>query len=288
MVPDELPLAMLTLGADGSVVAANGAWTAMSALTREDSLGDGWLRAVEPVDRETLRRRLHSAARASATASMGSADWRLIGPRGRRWSRWWWGPASTRGLLACVADIDEDRAREFDLWRRSSHGPITRLVDQDQFLTMADWALGHRHRTGTAVAAIVVDIGGSSDETGPGRQRAAEWRGQAAGRMLAVIGITAAATQAGPDEFVFLRHDLREPAQASEIAGKLCDVARPPRATRDRPGTTAISVGIAVAHQHDTAETLITGAQVAARRHHDRLGPGAGTRSGSGGRRHRG
>ncbi|HEX4255313.1 MAG TPA: hypothetical protein VH089_09505 [Streptosporangiaceae bacterium] len=27
-IPDQLPLAMLTLAADGSVVAANGAWTA--------------------------------------------------------------------------------------------------------------------------------------------------------------------------------------------------------------------------------------------------------------------
>ena len=182
-------------------------------------MGDGWLRAVEPVDRETLRRRLHSAARA-------------------------W---------------------EFDLWRRASHGPITRLVDQDQFLTMTDWALGHRHRTGRVVAAIVADVGGLSDETGTDRQRAAEWRSQAVGRMLAVIGVTAAATRVGTDEFAFLRHDLRDPAQASEIAGQIRDAARRPLGGYDLPGTMAITVGIAVAAQHDTAETLITGARMAAR-----------------------
>ena len=279
-VPDQLPLAMLTLAADGSVVAANGAWTALSAMTREDSMGDGWLRAVEPVDRETLRRRLHSTTRAGLTAaagrpsactavactpSAGSADWRLIGPRGRRWSRWWWSPASARGLLACVADIDEDRAREFDLWRRASHGPITRLVDQDQFLTMTDWALGHRHWTGRVVAAIVADVGGVSDEAGAGRRRAAEWRSQAAGRMLAVIGVTAAATRVGTDEFAFLRHDLRDPAQASEIAGQIYDAAGCPPASDDMPGPIAVSVGVAVAERPDTSDALITGARVAAR-----------------------
>jgi len=139
---------------------------------------------------------------------------------------------------------------------------------------MTDWALRHRHRTGTVVAAIVADVGGLSDEAGPGRQRAAEWRSQAAGRMLAVIGATAAATQIGTDKFMFLRHDLRDPAQASELAGQICDAARQPPASRDWPGTIAISVGIAVATRHDTAETLITGAQVAARRHHDWLRPG--------------
>ena len=195
-VPDGLPLALLALAADGSVVEANGGWTALSAMTSEASMGDGWLRAVEPVDRETLRHRLHTAARAGATAEAGSADWRLIGPRGRRWSRWWWSPAVDKGLLACVADIDEDRAWEFDLWRRTSHGPITRLVGQDQFLTLTDWALMHRHRSGTVVAVIAADVSGFSDQDGAGRRRATEWRGQAAERMLAVIRPSAAATPA--------------------------------------------------------------------------------------------
>jgi GGDEF domain-containing protein len=250
-VPDGMPLALLALAADGSVVRANGAWMTLSAMTREDSMGDGWLRVVEPVDRDTLRQRLRTAARAGVTAAAGSGDWRITGSRGRRWSRWWWGPALAQGLLVCVADIDEDRAWEFDLWRRVLHGPVTRLVAHDQFRTMTHWALAHRHRTGTVVAVIVADVSGFSDEAGAGRRLAAEWRSQAAGRMLAVTGPTATAARVGTDEFAFLCHDLRDPAQASEIAGRIGDAARCPPVGDDMPGSIAVTVGIAVATRHD-------------------------------------
>jgi hypothetical protein len=141
----------------------------------------------------------------------------------------------------------------------------------------------HRHRSGTAVAVIAADVSGFSDEDGAGRrdgaggrdsagrqggtgrQRATEWRAQAAERMLAVIRPSAAATRVGSDEFAFLFHDLRDPVQASEIAGQICDAARCPPASDDMPGPIAVRVGVAVADRPDTSETLITGARVAAR-----------------------
>lgn len=55
---DWLPLATLVLAADASAVAVNQAWVALSATARGDSLGDGWLTVVEPVDRATVRSRL--------------------------------------------------------------------------------------------------------------------------------------------------------------------------------------------------------------------------------------
>jgi GGDEF domain-containing protein len=265
-VPDGMPLALLALAADGSVVGANGAWTALSAMTREGSMGDGWLRAVEPADREVLSQRLRTAARSGAAAASGSADWRLIGPRGRRWSRWWWSPALAPGLLACVADIDEDRTWEFDLWRRVSHGPVTRLVAYDQFLTMTHWVLGHRLRTGTVAAVIVADIGGFGGEAGADRWQATEWQNEAAGRMLAAVGPTAAATRVGTDEFAFLCHDLQDPTQASEIAGRICDAARYQPGGDDTLGPIVVTAGIAIATRNETAKTLVTGARVAARR----------------------
>jgi GGDEF domain-containing protein len=259
--PDETPLGLLALATDGSVVGANGAWTELSALTREDSMGDGWLGAVALEDRDGLRQRLHAAARAGASGTAGSAEWRLLGPRGRRWSRWWWGPARPQGLLACVADIDEDQAWEFDLWRQVSHGPITQLVAHDQFLALTHWALGHRDRTGTMVAVIVVDVGGSSDGAGAGSRRGTEWRRQAAARMLTAAGPTVTAARVGTDEFAFLCPELRERAQASEIAGKLRQAAGRLTGSEDQPG--AATVRITFAAGHDTAETLITSARVA-------------------------
>jgi hypothetical protein len=103
---DRLPLAALQLGTDGSATAVNVSWREMTRLGRERSVGRGWLRAIEPVDRDALTARLRGA---DVAGTCGSIDCRLVGAAGPRWSRWWWRPESNGGLVACVADISNDR-----------------------------------------------------------------------------------------------------------------------------------------------------------------------------------
>lgn len=214
-------------------------------MTRDDSRGDGWLGAVEPRDRDGLRTRLRSAAGA---ATGGSADWRLAGPHGRRWSRWWWTPGRAGGLVACVADIDDDKAREFELWRSASHGPLTRLVDRRQFVDSANWALRHRGRTGALVAVVVVDVGGFSNGDGAGNQPAAERASRAAARrMLTAVGPADVAARVGSDEFAVLCKDLRDRDEAGEVAGRLRHAARAPGGMDEMPHPIPAVVGTAVA-----------------------------------------
>jgi hypothetical protein len=106
---DWLPLPTLVLAADGSAIAANGAWAVMSAISPGDSRGNGWRQAIDPIDREALVARLRSAA---AAGEPGSAGWRLAGGQGPRWSRWWWRPGPARGLVVCVTEIHADRGGE--------------------------------------------------------------------------------------------------------------------------------------------------------------------------------
>ena len=79
-----LPVASLVLAADGSAVAVNDAWVILSRLGRDGWRGEGWLRAVEPVDRAAVRERLRLAA---AGGEPGSADCLLAGPGWRRQSQ---------------------------------------------------------------------------------------------------------------------------------------------------------------------------------------------------------
>ena len=128
---DRLPLPSLILAAGRSAIAANQAWAGLSGMSRDDSRGDGWLRAVEPLDRDGLRSRLRDAA---GSATGGSADWRLTSPRGRRWSRWWWAPDAAGGLVACIADIDDDKDAPGPLplpvpRANGGHGPAVRDGD---------------------------------------------------------------------------------------------------------------------------------------------------------------
>jgi hypothetical protein len=174
--------------------------------------------------------------------------------------------------LASAAGLDQAQARESDRWPRERPGPVTRLVSPDQFATTTRWAVGHGSRTGAVVAVIVAGLSGFSREAGPdgpdGRPPA-EWLARAAGRMLTEAGASAA-VQISPGEFAFLRHDLRDPAQASEIAGRIRAAARYRPAGDGGPETRAVTIGVAVALQHDTAETLISAARLASRRRQNR------------------
>jgi hypothetical protein len=52
----------LLLADDGTALALSQAWSALSGLAAEDSRADGWIRAVEPLDRGVLRARLRAVA----------------------------------------------------------------------------------------------------------------------------------------------------------------------------------------------------------------------------------
>ena len=97
-----LPVPSLLIAEDGSAVAVNDAWTALSKLGPAESKGEGWLNAVEPLDRAALRARLRLAV---TVGRSGSADCHLTVANGLRQSRWWWQPGPARELVVCVADI---------------------------------------------------------------------------------------------------------------------------------------------------------------------------------------
>jgi hypothetical protein len=94
-----LPVAALVLAADGSVLAVNGGWSALSGAAQD---GDGWLSPIHPAVRAVLRGRLRLAA---AARQRGSLDCQLAARGGPRWTRWWWSPWPAGSLLICVADI---------------------------------------------------------------------------------------------------------------------------------------------------------------------------------------
>jgi PAS domain-containing protein len=104
---NRLPVAVLVLVADGSATAVNSAWVTQSGMPQQDSLGYGWLNAVLPPEREAF---VADLRRAAAQAMSGRADRRLALAAGERWTRWWWQPSPSEGLV-CVAVIEDSEDR---------------------------------------------------------------------------------------------------------------------------------------------------------------------------------
>ena len=119
-VLDLLPLASLVLAADGSAVAVNQEWALLFAVPGEAARGDGWLGAVEPRDREPLRRLLAGAV---AAGKPGSGEFRLTGSGGGQRSLWWWLPVWSGQLLVCVSDLDQHVSVDGGPWPHALAGP---------------------------------------------------------------------------------------------------------------------------------------------------------------------
>jgi hypothetical protein len=155
-----LPLPSLVLVGDGSALAVNKEWTLLSGLLAEDSWGEGWLGALEPLDRGPLRRRLEGAA---AVGEPGSGDFRLTGPDGGQWCRWWWRPGAASQLVVCVTDLEQSVPvpvlADTGPWPRAAAGrSACSLVRRGEFVAKVARALRHSRRTGAMVAVVAADL----------------------------------------------------------------------------------------------------------------------------------
>jgi hypothetical protein len=115
-----LPVAALLVAGDGSAIAVNEAWTALSKFGPEQSRGEGWLNAIESLDRAALRARLRLAV---TVGESGSADCHLIAAHGVQRSRWWWQPGPAGELVVCVADIGGHMDRPDAWWLPADADP---------------------------------------------------------------------------------------------------------------------------------------------------------------------
>jgi hypothetical protein len=244
---DLLPLPSLVLAGDGSALAVNKAWTLLSGVPAEGSRGEGWLGALEPLDRGPLRRLLAGAA---AAAEPGSADFRLTGQDGDQWCRWWWRPCAPGQLMVCVTGLDQPAPGDGESWPDAADGSPWRLVRRSEFVSLIARALRRSRWTGAVVAVVAADLNGRSGSQ-PGDQATLA----AARQVLAAGWPAAAGAIVSRNEFAVLCDDLRDPGDVSMLAARLRESARPAAAAASVGWP--LRTGVALALADDTAETLI-------------------------------
>lgn len=257
---DLFPLGVLVVDAAARATAANGVWARLTGLGPARSLGEGWLAAVDPLDRDLLGDRLRSAA---ASRRGGVMECRLH-HAGRRWTRWWWHPGADGGLVVCIADIEDDKAREANLWQRATHDALTGLLNRAQLLDLLDRALRRRNLHDAPLAVIYVDLDGFKAVNDLGGHRAGDEVLRAgAERMATAIRPVDIIARVGGDEFAVLCDALPAPEEAELIAARVrSSITRQVEVNGTHCHLSA-TTGVAIAHPGDTAEGLLARADAA-------------------------
>lgn len=167
-------------------------------------------------------------------------------------------------FVAQVEDITEFRRAKDLLERRALYDPLTGLANRALLLERLSHALaGHRRRE-TTVAVLFFDVDHFNlvnDSLGH----------EAGDALLAVIGhriqgaVRAGDTVArlGGDEFVIVLEDIATQAGAEFIALAISDAVQSPITVAGHEVVPTISVGLAIADDGVTAETLLRDADTA-------------------------
>ena len=254
-----VPFAMLIADGNGQVLAVNGKWLELSGLGRANSLGPGWLSVLEPDARNRLRddvlRVAHEGGHDTVDHQIGAA------PR-KRWARWWISRHELDGLPLVaigVADVDEDYARQANLYHLATHDSLTGLINRSHFIECIDQALRRSQRQSRHVAVVYVDLDGFKRVNDRGGHSLGDRVLFAiASRLRHAVRSADMVARIGGDEFAVLCEGLSAADQADIVARRIAMALQESVELDGERWSVAASVGAAVDRgDPDSAEDLV-------------------------------
>jgi diguanylate cyclase (GGDEF)-like protein len=254
-----VPFAMLIADGAAQVLAVNGRWMELSGLGRSNSLGPGWLSVLEPDTRSRLREEVLRVAREGVSATV---DHQIGVPPHSRWVRWWISRHELEGtpLVAIgAADVDDDYARQANLYHLATHDSLTGLINRSHFIECTDQALRRGHRASRHVAVVYVDLDGFKRVNDRGGHSLGDRVLFAiASRLRHAVRSADLVARIGGDEFAVLCEGLSAAEQADVVARRIALALTESVELDGERWSVAASVGAAVDRgDPDNAEDLV-------------------------------
>ncbi|MDE3204689.1 MAG: GGDEF domain-containing protein [Acidobacteriota bacterium] len=249
---------MLITDEDGQALAVNAKWMDLAELTRANSLGPGWLSVLDPENRQRLRDDVMTVA---AGGPPMTVDYQIGAAPTRRWTRWWLSRHELEGLpLVAIgaADVDEDYARQANLYHLATHDSLTGLLNRSHFLECIDQALRRSRRQARHLAVVYVDLDGFKRVNDRGGHSLGDRVLYAiAHRLRHSVRSADMVARIGGDEFAVLCEGLEAAEQADVVARRIAAALTESVEFDGENWAVAASVGAAVDREPDSAEELV-------------------------------
>ncbi|HVV77640.1 MAG TPA: EAL domain-containing protein [Mycobacteriales bacterium] len=169
------------------------------------------------------------------------------------------------GVVLAFRDDTERLHFEQQLSHHAFHDQLTGLANRRLFIDRLDQALrrGERHNRATAVLFIDIDRFKLINDS-LGHQAGDRLLTEIAGRLKAIVDERGTAARIGGDEFTLLLEEIRDPAEARDVATRLEQVmAAPIEVAPSRTIVASLSVGLAMSRPGATGDDLLHDADLA-------------------------
>ena len=169
-----------------------------------------------------------------------------------------------RYFVSQIQDVSEQKRAQDQLMELTLHDPLTGLANRVLFADRLAHAVERARRTKERIAVLFIDLDRfKAVNDSLGHAAGDELLRQAAARMRRAVRPSDTIARFGGDEFTVLCEDLGPVNDAGWVASRVSEELERPFVLFGAERTIGVSIGIAVADAHDTAETLLAKADAA-------------------------
>jgi diguanylate cyclase (GGDEF)-like protein len=259
-VSARLPAGVLIFDSKCGVTDSDPAWTDATGLSREQTIGDGWLDALAPASRGPALAQLERAAGGSVSPA---SEWEVApGGRARRIDavaqRMPSAPESEHGCVVAIVDVTPVCAREDQLIHDATHDGLSGLLNRRAFDGIVEHALTRLARHCATLAVLFIDLDGFksvNDRFGHGVGDAV--LSLESDRLTSILRPSDTVARIGGDEFVILCEDVQCPSDAVSVATRVIEVSMRPFNVDGEAIQLGASVGIAFTGDAATTTTAL-------------------------------
>jgi diguanylate cyclase (GGDEF)-like protein/PAS domain S-box-containing protein len=265
---DKAPIGKALVSTDGVFTRVNSALCEIIGYAEHDLLGTTFQSLTHPDDLEADLEHMHKLlARHSEAYAMekryrhaaGHYIWALLSV-----SLVWDETGEPLYFVSQIQDISEQKRNRERLTDLSLHDALTGLANRVLFADRLAHAVERSRRSKERLAVLFIDLDRfKTVNDSLGHAAGDELLRQAAERMRRAVRPADTIARLGGDEFTVLCEELVAVNDAGWVADRLSDTLERPFDLLGAEMSIGVSIGIAVANAHDSAETVLAKADAA-------------------------